>query len=120
MLHRPDLSDLRSVNGQVFILRCGAAAILHQRIQKKTFSLLGLNPIVHVLRQISTFSMVAAAIVEAVRLGQVRRLGLENSTDSVPMSVIWLVPQYFIIGAAEIMVNIGTLEMFYSEVRHPL
>ncbi|KAK9918205.1 hypothetical protein WJX75_002247 [Coccomyxa subellipsoidea] len=64
---------------------------------------------------ISTFSMVAAAIVEAVRLGQVRRLGLENSTDPVPMSVFWLVPQYFIIGAAEIMVNIGTLEMFYSE-----
>ena len=73
-----------------------------------------------VLRQISTFSMVAAAIVEAVRLGQVHRLGLENSTDPVPMSVFWLVPQYFIIGAAEIMVNIGTLEMFYSEARHTL
>lgn len=66
--------------------------------------------------QISTFSMVAAAIVEAVRLGQVHSLGLDNSTDPVPMSVFWLVPQYFIIGAAEIMVNIGTLEMFYSEV----
>ncbi|EIE19573.1 PTR2-domain-containing protein [Coccomyxa subellipsoidea C-169] len=64
---------------------------------------------------ISTFSMVVAAIVEAVRLGEVHRLGLENSTDPVPMSVFWLVPQYFIIGAAEIMVNIGTLEMFYSE-----
>ncbi len=62
--------------------------------------------------------MVAAAIVEAVRLGEVHRLGLENSTDPVPMSVFWLVPQYFIIGAAEIMVNIGTLEMFYSEVSH--
>ena len=61
--------------------------------------------------------MVAAAIVEAVRLGEVRSLGLENSTDPVPMSVFWLVPQYFIIGAAEIMVNIGTLEMFYSEAR---
>ena len=60
--------------------------------------------------------MVAAAIVEAVRLGEVRSLGLENSTNPVPMSVFWLVPQYFIIGAAEIMVNIGTLEMFYSEV----
>lgn len=60
--------------------------------------------------------MVAAAIVEAVRLGQVHRLGLENSIEAVPMSVFWLVPQYFIIGAAEIMVNIGTLDMFYSEV----
>ena len=62
-------------------------------------------------------SMVVAAIVEVVRRGQVHRLGLTNSTDPVPMSVFWLVPQYFIIGAAEIMVNIGTLEMFYSEVR---
>lgn len=66
--------------------------------------------------QISTMSMVVAAIVEVVRLGQVRRMDLYTSTDPVPMSVFWLVPQYFIIGAAEIMVNIGTLEMFYSEV----
>ena len=61
--------------------------------------------------------MVVAAIVEVVRLGEVRRMNLYTSTDPVPMSVFWLVPQYFIIGAAEIMVNIGTLEMFYSEVR---
>ena len=68
--------------------------------------------------QISTMSMVVAAIVEVVRLGEVRRMNLYTSTDPVPMSVFWLVPQYFIIGAAEIMVNIGTLEMFYSEVTH--
>ena len=67
--------------------------------------------------QISTMSMVVAAIVEVVRLGEVRRMNLFTSTAPVPMSVFWLVPQYFIIGAAEIMVNIGTLEMFYSEVR---
>ena len=66
--------------------------------------------------QISTMSMVVAAIVEVVRLGMVRRMDLYTSTAAVPMSVFWLVPQYFIIGAAEIMVNIGTLEMFYSEV----
>jgi len=67
--------------------------------------------------QISTMSMVVACIVEVVRLGEVRRMNLYTSTDPVPMSVFWLTPQYFIIGAAEIMVNIGTLEMFYSEVR---
>jgi peptide/histidine transporter 3/4 len=66
--------------------------------------------------QISTMSMVVAAIVEAVRLKEVARLDLYNSTAPVPISVFWLIPQYFIIGAAEIMVNIGTLEMFYSEV----
>ena len=62
--------------------------------------------------------MVVAAIVEVVGLGEVRRMNLYTSTDPVPMSVFWLVPQYFIIGAAEICVNIGTLEMFYSEVTH--
>lgn len=66
--------------------------------------------------QISTMSMVVAAIVEAVRLKEVARLDMYNSTAPVPISVFWLIPQYFIIGAAEIMVNIGTLEMFYSEV----
>eukprot|EP00884_Botryococcus_braunii_P005498 jgi/Botrbrau1/1494/Bobra.178_3s0049.1 len=63
---------------------------------------------------ISTGSMVLAAIVEAARLKVVREHGLWDTSD-VPVSVFWLVPQYFIIGAAEIMVNIGTLEMFYSE-----
>lgn len=67
--------------------------------------------------QISTMSMVVACIVEVVRLGEVGRMNLYTSTDPVPMSVFWLTPQYFIIGAAEIMVNIGTMELFYSEVR---
>ena len=48
--------------------------------------------------------------------GQVHALGLENSRAPVPISVFWLVPQYCIIGAAEILVNIGTMELFYSEV----
>lgn len=47
---------------------------------------------------------------------QVHAMGMENSTAAVPISVFWLVPQYFIIGAAEILVNIGTMELFYSEV----
>jgi len=41
------------------------------------------------------------------RAAQVHALGLENSRAAVPMSVFWLVPQYAIIGAAEILVNIG-------------
>lgn len=48
--------------------------------------------------------MVVAAIVEVVRLKKVHELGLETSTDPVPMTVFWLTFQYFIIGAAEIMV----------------
>jgi len=51
-----------------------------------------------------------AWLTRATRRGrdaQVHALGLENSRDAVPMSVFWLVPQYAIIGAAEILVNIG-------------
>lgn len=47
--------------------------------------------------------MVVACIVEVVRLREVAALGLQNSTAPVPMSVFWLIPQYFIIGCAEIM-----------------
>ncbi len=47
---------------------------------------------------------------------QVNALGLQDSKAPVSISVFWLVPQYFIIGAAEILVNIGTMELFYSEV----
>lgn len=57
--------------------------------------------------QISTFSMVVAAVVEVVRLKKVHALGLEASNDPVPMSVFWLTFQYFIIGAAEIMVGLA-------------
>ena len=63
--------------------------------------------------------MATAAVVEVCRLNIVRREDLYNvdpRDQPVPMSVFWLVPQYFIIGAAEICVNIGSLDMFYSEV----
>lgn len=45
---------------------------------------------------------------------QVHELGLENSRTAVPMSVFWLVPQYAIIGAAEILVNIGALRVAHG------
>lgn len=48
--------------------------------------------------------MVLAAIVEAARLAVVRDRDLWD-TQNVPLSVFWLIPQYFIIGAAEIMVR---------------
>lgn len=63
---------------------------------------------------ISILAMVAAATLEIVRLKIVRRhnyYGLEE----VPISIFWQVPQYFIIGCAEVFTFIGQLEFFYEQ-----
>ncbi|XP_030447506.1 protein NRT1/ PTR FAMILY 8.1-like [Syzygium oleosum] len=63
---------------------------------------------------ISIFAMISAAILEVVRLKMVRRHGYYDSTY-VPMSIFWQVPQYFLIGCAEVFTFIGQLEFFYEQ-----
>ncbi|XP_049352765.1 protein NRT1/ PTR FAMILY 8.1-like [Solanum verrucosum] len=63
---------------------------------------------------ISVFAMVSAALVEVVRLGIVKRHNLYDSKD-IPMSVFWQIPQYMIIGCAEVFTFIGQLEFFYDQ-----
>ncbi|XAR60704.1 Peptide-transporting ATPase [Bertholletia excelsa] len=63
---------------------------------------------------ISIFSMLAAGILELVRLGMVRRHNYYD-LDVMPMSIFWQVPQYFIIGVAEVFTFIGQLEFFYEQ-----
>ncbi|KAH0866223.1 hypothetical protein HID58_083434 [Brassica napus] len=58
---------------------------------------------------ISVFSIVSAAIVEKVRLGVV-----EKGT-AVSLTVLWQVPQIFILGAAEVFYCVGQLEFFYGQ-----
>lgn len=64
---------------------------------------------------ISIFAMVCAAFLEIIRLKTARRHNLYGEKDIVPISVFWQVPQYFIIGCAEVFANIGTLEFFYEQ-----
>ncbi|XP_061963003.1 protein NRT1/ PTR FAMILY 8.1-like isoform X1 [Populus nigra] len=63
---------------------------------------------------ISIFSMVSAAILELKRLEMVRR---HNSYElkTVPLSIFWQAPQYFLIGCAEVFTFIGQLEFFYEQ-----
>ncbi|KAK4268650.1 hypothetical protein QN277_025270 [Acacia crassicarpa] len=63
---------------------------------------------------ISIFSMIAAGVLEVARLRMVRR---NNYYDLkyLPMSIFWQVPQYFLVGCAEVFVNVAQLEFFYSE-----
>lgn len=65
---------------------------------------------------ISIFSMLAAGVLEVVRLRIVAKHNLYDDQDGyVPMSIFWQVPQYLIIGAAEVFTFIGQLEFFYDQ-----
>ncbi|XP_024026707.1 protein NRT1/ PTR FAMILY 8.1 [Morus notabilis] len=63
---------------------------------------------------ISIFAMLSAGVVELVRLRIVRRHNYYE-LDSIPMSIFWQVPQYFLIGCAEVFTFIGQLEFFYEQ-----
>ncbi|GKV13369.1 hypothetical protein SLEP1_g24378 [Rubroshorea leprosula] len=59
--------------------------------------------------------MSAAALVEIKRLQLARELGLVDKDVAVPMSIFWQIPQYFLLGAAEVFTCIGQLEFFYDQ-----
>ena len=63
---------------------------------------------------ISIFSMVSAGTLEYIRLRMVKKHNYYK-LDEVPMSIFWQVPQYFIIGCAEVFTFIGQLEFFYEQ-----
>nr|QSV51799.1 nitrate transporter [Chlorophytum comosum] len=64
---------------------------------------------------ISMFAMLAAGILEVVRLHIIAKHNLYDSKDPLPFSIFWQVPQYFIVGAAEVFTFIGQLEFFYDQ-----
>ncbi|KAK7860399.1 protein nrt1/ ptr family 8.2 [Quercus suber] len=63
---------------------------------------------------ISIFAMVSAAILELERLETVRKHNY-YTLEHIPMSIFWQVPQYFLIGCAEVFTFIGQLEFFYEQ-----
>lgn len=64
---------------------------------------------------ISIFAMLTAGILEVVRLRFVASHNLYDFHGYVPISIFWQVPQYFIVGAAEVFTFIGQLEFFYDQ-----
>ncbi|XP_022990899.1 protein NRT1/ PTR FAMILY 8.3-like [Cucurbita maxima] len=64
---------------------------------------------------ISVFCMSAAAVVEIKRLSLARELDLVHKPEAVPLSILWQIPQYFLLGAAEVFTFIGQLEFFYDQ-----
>lgn len=63
---------------------------------------------------ISIFSMVCAGVLEVIRLEMVSRNDYYE-LERIPMSILWQVPQYFLIGCAEVFTLIGQLEFFYDQ-----
>ncbi|KAL3020092.1 hypothetical protein AAZX31_05G125900 [Glycine max] len=64
---------------------------------------------------ISVLCMSAAAIVEIVRLQLAKEHGLVDEPVPVPLNIFWQIPQYFLLGAAEVFTFIGQLEFFYDQ-----
>ncbi|CAJ2656022.1 unnamed protein product [Trifolium pratense] len=63
---------------------------------------------------ISIISMIVAGILEVIRLDIVRKNNYYD-LETIPMSIFWQVPQYFLVGAAEVFTNIGQMEFFYGQ-----
>ncbi|KAF7836413.1 protein NRT1/ PTR FAMILY 5.10-like [Senna tora] len=63
----------------------------------------------------SIITMAMAALVEKKRLGTAKEYGLVDD-ETIPMSVYWLFPQFFLSGIAEIFTSIGLQELFYDQV----
>lgn len=64
---------------------------------------------------ISIFAMLAAGVLELARLRTIAKHDLYDYKGFLPISIFWQIPQYFIIGAAEIFTFIGQLEFFYDQ-----
>ncbi|KAM0830377.1 hypothetical protein ACQ4PT_066245 [Festuca glaucescens] len=66
---------------------------------------------------VSLAAVSTAALVEARRLETAREHGLVDDPDAtVPMSWAWLVPQYGMIGVADVFAMVGMQEFFYDQM----
>ncbi|GAA0155306.1 hypothetical protein Leryth_020470 [Lithospermum erythrorhizon] len=63
---------------------------------------------------ISIFSMVVAGLLEVYRLNYVRKNDAYEVT-TIPISIFWQVPQYFLVGCAEVFTFVGSIEFFYDQ-----
>ncbi|XP_054800659.1 protein NRT1/ PTR FAMILY 5.8-like isoform X2 [Prosopis cineraria] len=66
---------------------------------------------------LSVVAMVIAAMVEVKRLEIGREMREAGSkSETVDLSIFWLIPQYVLLGISDIFTVVGMQEFFYSEV----
>lgn len=54
-------------------------------------------------------------IIEMKRMHVIKEHGITEAKDTVPMTIFWLLPQYVILGLADVFSAIGLLEFFYDQ-----
>lgn len=64
---------------------------------------------------LSIICMSSAALVESKRLQIAKEFDLIKENISVPFSILWQIPQYFLLGAAEVFTFVGQHEFFYEQ-----
>lgn len=66
---------------------------------------------------LSVIAMVIAALTERKRLELSRQMVASDLlSETVPLSIFWLLPQYILLGFSDIFTVVGMQEFFYSEV----
>ncbi|KAK8644260.1 hypothetical protein V6N13_123571 [Hibiscus sabdariffa] len=64
---------------------------------------------------LSIIAMMIAAVVETKRL-EISRTMDNRESETVPLSILWLLPQYVVLGISDIFTVVGMQEFFYNEV----
>ncbi|GLU02008.1 hypothetical protein SLE2022_192810 [Rubroshorea leprosula] len=64
---------------------------------------------------LSIIAMIIAAIVETKRL-EISRKMLTQDSETMHLSIFWLLPQYILLGISDIFTVVGMQEFFYNEV----
>jgi solute carrier family 15 (peptide/histidine transporter), member 3/4 len=64
---------------------------------------------------LSIISMISATLVEIKQLEIAHELNLLHEKCKIPMSILWQIPQYSLVGASEVFNYVGLIEFFYDQ-----